>query len=233
MIEVLLWIIVISAFTLIGSWYARRYGRSDALIGLYVAFGIFSNIAAVKTVRFDLGYAEVFAPSVVLIFSVTFLMTDIVNEKFGINETRKMIFISLISQVMISFFAWLVLILPSAPFYTGQAALETVLGQVPRIVLASWIAFLASENLDAFIYSWFKAKTEGQHLWARNVFSSVPAMALDSALFITLAFYGTMPILPLILGQLVMKWLVAVMDVPFMYLNRWVLYKGQSRSAIE
>jgi uncharacterized integral membrane protein (TIGR00697 family) len=225
MIEIILWIIVISAFTLVGSWYARKYGRSDGLIGLYVAFGIFSNIAATKTVEFDLGLSKFYAPAVVLIFSVTFLITDIVNEKFGIKETQRMIFISFFSQVVISFFSWLVLTLPSAPFYTGQAALASILVQVPRIVLASWTAFLVSENLDAFIYSWFKAKTKGKHLWARNAFSSIPAMALDSMLFITLAFYGIMPLLPLIFGQIVLKWLVAVINIPFMYLNRWIMYR--------
>jgi uncharacterized PurR-regulated membrane protein YhhQ (DUF165 family) len=87
MIELLFWIVLISAFTLMGSWYVRRYQRSDALIGLYVAFGIFANIAATKTVSFDLGVAEFYAPAVVLIFSVTFLLTDIVNERFGLAET--------------------------------------------------------------------------------------------------------------------------------------------------
>ncbi|HSD58573.1 MAG TPA: queuosine precursor transporter [Methanotrichaceae archaeon] len=225
MLEILLWIVAISAFTLFGSLYARKYNRADALIGLYVAFGVFSNIAATKTVEFNLGFASFYAPAVVLIFAVTFLLTDVVNEKFGIAETRGMILIAFVSQVIISFFSWLVLALPAAPFYTGQAALESVLGQVPRIALASWIAFLASENLDAFIYAWFKAKTGGRHLWARNAFSSIPAMALDSVLFITIAFYGVMPVVPLIMGQLVLKWLVAVIDIPFMYLNRWLMYR--------
>ncbi len=225
MLEIPLWIIVISAFTLVGSLYARKYNRADALIGLYVAFGVFSNIAATKTVEFNLGFITFYAPAVVLIFAVTFLLTDVVNEKFGIAETRSMILIAFVSQVIISFFSWLVLALPAAPFYTGQLALESVLGQVPRIILASWIAFLASENLDAFIYAWFKAKTGGRHLWARNAFSSIPAMALDSVLFITIAFYGIMPVVPLIVGQLALKWLVAVIDIPFMYMNRWLMYR--------
>jgi hypothetical protein len=228
MIELLFWIVLISAFTLMGSWYVRRYQRSDALIGLYVAFGIFANIAATKTVSFDLGVAEFYAPAVVLIFSVTFLLTDIVNERFGLAETRRMIFIALASQIAVSFFTWLVLNLPSAPFYSGQAALETVLGQVPRIVFASWIAFLASENLDAYLFSWFKAKTKGHHLWARNALSSVPAMALDSAIFVSLAFYGVMPVMPLIVGQIVIKWIVAIIDIPFMYVNRWIMYRKES-----
>jgi len=97
---------------------------------------------------------------------------------------------------------------------------------VPRIVVASWVAFLASENVDAFIFAWFKAKTGGKHLWARNALSSIPAMVVDSVLFITLAFYGTMPVVPLILGMLVTKWLVAVIDIPFMYLNKWIISRN-------
>jgi len=226
MIEILLWIVLISAFTLFGSWYARKYSRADGLIGIYVAFGIFANLAATKTVTFDLGFAQLYAPAVVLIFAVTFLLTDIVNEKFDLHETQRMILIAFACQVFISFFSWLVLTLPPAPFYTGQAALESVLGQVPRIVVASWVAFLASENVDAFIFAWFKARTGGKHLWARNALSSIPAMVVDSVLFITLAFYGTMPVVPLILGMLVTKWLVAVIDIPFMYINKWIISRN-------
>ncbi|MBN1322846.1 MAG: queuosine precursor transporter [Methanotrichaceae archaeon] len=222
---IILWIVIISAFTLFGSWYARRYDRSDALFGLYVAFGIFANIAATKTAAFDLWFSTFYAPAVILIFGVTFLITDIVNERFGLAETRRMILIALLSQVVISFFAWLVLALPVAPFYMDQASLESVLGQVPRIVFASWVAFLVSENLDAYIFSWFKARTGGRHLWARNAFSSLPAMVLDSTIFISLAFYGVMPIMPLIVGITVTKWLVGLVDIPFMYLNRWVMYR--------
>jgi queuosine precursor transporter len=231
MIEVAVWIILISTFSMAGSWYVRKYDRADALIGLYVAFGIFANIAATKAVAFNLGWTEFYAPAVALIFAVTYLLTDLVNEKFGLAETQKMIFIALASQVAISFFSWLVLVLPSAPFYTGQEALQTVLGQVPKIVFASWVAFLISENLDAYLYSWFKAKTGGRHLWARNVFSSVPAMALDSLIFGTLAFYGVLPILPLIFGQIVVKWIVAVIDIPFMYINRWIMYRPSSNNS--
>jgi queuosine precursor transporter len=135
---------------------------------------------------------------------------------------------------MIDILFWIIIISAFTLFgslyvrkYNRPDALESVLGQVPRIALASWIAFLISENLEAFIYGWFKDKTRGKHLWARNAFSSVPAMALDSVLFITIAFYSIMPVVPLIFGQLILKWLVAIIDIPFMYLNRWVMYRGE------
>lgn len=222
---IILWIMGITAFTLLGSWYARKYEKSDAIMGLYIAFILFSNVTASKIARFDLGFHSFFAPSAVIIFSVTFLMTDIVNERFGRRETHRMIFIAFISQVAVSFFTWIVISLEPAPFWQNQAAFGTVLGQVPRIITASWIAFLISENLDAYIFAWFKNLTKGKHLWIRNAFSSLPSMVVDSVLFVGIAFYGLQPIGTIILGQIIIKWLVGIINIPFMYLNRWVMYR--------
>jgi len=220
-----LWIAVVSFFCLLGAWYARRYNRPDALIAFYVTLVIFSNIAVSKTVTFNLWFMELYAPVTVLIFSVTFLLTDIVNERFGKHETQRMILIALFSQIALVLFSFLVVKAQGAPFFENQAAFEALLSNVPRVVVASLIAFFVSENVDAYLFQWFKKLTGGKHLWMRNAFSSIPAMLLDSALFITLAFYGIMPIWPLIIGLSMTKWLVGVIDIPFMYLSRAVLGK--------
>lgn len=136
-----------------------------------------------------------------------------------------MIFLAFIAQVIFAVFTYLAISMQGAPFFEGQSAFETVLGSVPRIALAGWVAFLISENLDAYLFAWFKKVTGGKHLWMRNAFSSLPAMLVDSVLFVTLAFYGVMPILPLIIGLTVMKWLVGIIDIPFMYASRAVLRK--------
>lgn len=227
MFDILLWILIISLTTILGSYYARKYDRPDALIGLYVAFVAFSNIAATKIATYDLGFAQFYAPAAALIFPVTFLLTDIVNEKFGRLEVHRMIFITFITQVIITGFTYLILALPGAPFWTNQQALATVLGQVPRIIAASWAAFLLSENLDAYIFDWFKKKTQGKHLWMRNAFSSLPAMLVDSLVFTSIAFAGLLPLWPLILGLTITKWIVGLIDIPFMYLNRAILYAKQ------
>lgn len=219
------WIAIITAFSLFGSWYVRKYNKADALIGLYVAFVLISNIIAYKIVEFDFGFVVFFATAATLVFSVTFLLTDIVNEKFGRKETQKMIFIAFITQIAVSLFIWLAISLKPAPFWLDQEIFVKIIGFAPRIMLASWIAFLISENADAYIFSWFKKITNGKHLWMRNLFSSIPSMALDTVIFVTIAFYGVQQLLPLITGVLVIKWLVGVVDVPFMYLNRWIMYK--------
>ncbi|MDO8495636.1 MAG: queuosine precursor transporter [bacterium] len=222
------WIIIISAFVLLGAWYARRHNRPDALTALYVTLVVFANIAASKTIAFDFGFTTFFTPAAVLIFSVTFLLTDIVNEKFGKKETQRMILIALFAQIALVLFSYLILKAPSAPFFQNQAAFEAVLGTVPRIVLASLIAFYVSENLDAHLFHWIKKLTGGKHLWMRNAFSSLPSMVVDSIIFVTIAFYGLMPIMPLIIGLSVVKWLVGIIDIPFMYLSRAILGKQKA-----
>ena len=218
-----LWILLISLFTLGGAWYARKYERPDALIALYVTLGVFANIAVSKTILFDLWFIQVFAPATTLIFAVTFLLTDIVNERFGRAETQRMIGIALVSQVALVLFSYLVIHAEGAPFFQNQPAFEAVFGSVPRIALAGFIAFFVSETLDAYLFQWIRERTLGAHLWMRNALSSLPAMLIDSALFATLAFYGVMPVLPLIIGLSVTKWLVGIVDIPFMYLARRVM----------
>jgi len=218
----------ITSFTLLGAWYARRFERPDALIGLYVVFVALSQIVAAKVAKYDLGFVTVTAPAAVLIYSVTYLFTDIVNERFGRREVHKMILIAFVTQLAMVFFLWLGTELPPAPFWKDQKAWESIVGVVPRITVASWVAFLVSENLDAWVYDLFRRLTKGRHLWMRNAFSSVPALTIDTFLFISIAFWGRMPMIPLIQGQLYTKWLVGLINIPFMYFNRWVMF-GRSK----
>lgn len=220
------WIIGITSFTLLGSWYARKYNKPDLLIGLYVTFVLVAQILAVKISAYDLGFKTFYGPSGVLVFSITYLLADIVNEKFGRKETQKMILIAFISQVAMVFFFWLGIKFPPAPFWTIQGTWEQIFGLVPRITLASWISFIITENFDAYVYAWFKKLTKGKHLWTRNAFSSIPSLLLDSLIFIPIAFFGIAPILPLIVGQTAIKWLVGLINIPFMYLNKAILGKS-------
>lgn len=222
---IIIWIIGITSFTLIGSLYARKYNKPDLLIGLYVTFILVSQILAAKVSTFNLGFTTFYGPSGVLVFSITYLLTDIVNEKFGRRETHKMIFIAFVAQVAMLFFLWLGTSFPPAPFWTIQSEWEKIFGIVPRITFASWVAFLVSENVDALIFQYFKKITNGKHLWTRNVFSSIPSLLIDSLIFIPLAFFGLMPILPLIIGQTFLKWIVGFINIPFMYLNKAILGK--------
>lgn len=219
----IVWIICSASFTLFGSWYARKYNKADLLIALYITFVIISQILAAKISDFDLGFRTFFVPSGIIVFSVTYLLADIVNERFGRTETLKMIYIALVSQIAMVIFLWLGVQLEPASFWTLQSSWQQIFGLIPRITLGSWIAFIVSESVDAYIYSWFKKLTHGKHLWARYVFSTIPTLLLDSLIFIPIAFYGTQPIMPLIIGQTTIKWLVGLINIFFIYLNKIIL----------
>jgi hypothetical protein len=223
MINPVLIILALSCIPLAGAYYVRKYQKPDLLIGLYVSFVLISNIVAVKIASFDFGVFTFYAPAAIIIFSVTFLLTDIVNERFGRKETQRMIFIAFVSQVAISLILFTAVKLQPAPFWTVQASFEIIFNQVPRIMIASWIAFLVSENSDAYIFSYFKKKTKGKHLWFRNAISSLPAMAIDALIFVIIAFYGVQPVIPLMIGNIAIKWIVCVIDIPFMYISRWII----------
>lgn len=217
-------IVIISSFPLVGAWYARRYEKPHALIGLYVVFIALSQIMASKIAVYDLGFTAVTAPAAVLVFSVTFLMTDIVNEKFGQKQTHEMIFIAFLTQVAMAVFLWIGGALKPAPFWSNQPVWDALLGVVPRIMLASWATFLVSENLDAWLFARIRTFTRGKYLWARNVFSSIPALTVDTVLFVILAFAGTgLPLWALMVGQFATKYLVGIVNIPFMYLNKFIL----------
>jgi uncharacterized integral membrane protein (TIGR00697 family) len=92
--------------------------------------------------------------------------------------------------LFMAFMSWVVVSLPPAPGWEGQAAYESVFGQVPRIVLASVAAFWAGEFVNAFVMAKMKLATKGKHLWARTIGSTVFGQGIDSLLFYPLAFLG-------------------------------------------
>ena len=110
---------------------------------------------------------------------------------------------------------------PPAPFWTGQAAFQTTLQLTERIVLGSLVAYVVSQNWDVRVFHKLKEMTDGRHLWLRNNVSTMTSQALDTVIFITIAFYGVLPVVPMIIGQYIVKLLIAALDTPFIYGVRW------------
>ncbi len=112
----------------------------------------------------------------------------------------------------------------SAPFWTGQAAFESIFGLVPRIVLASMISYVISQNLDVKIFMILKNKYP-KYLWLRNNAGTMISQFVDTLIFITIAFYGTVSLeflSSLIVGQYVVKWIIAIFDTPFLYIVKYI-----------
>ena len=143
-----------------------------------------------------------------------------------------MIFIAFITQIIMSIFIWFSIEISGASFWgfdwgsdpiEAQRFWESFFGSTLRITAASWIAFLITENLDAVLFAKFKKLTKDKNLWLRNVFIDIPTLALDSIIFVSIAFSGLLPIWPIIWGQILTKWFFGVIDTPFMYLSRGII----------
>jgi len=220
------------------SLYIRRYDRADMAIAVYVAIILISQILATKLVEFDVGFV---APAGVILFPFTFQLTDMINEKFGQRETHRAILIAFLTQVVMVFFflitASLPGFIPSSQSIDALAVWNGVFGFTIGITIASWIAFLISENLDAYIYQVFKRLTGGRrYLWLRNMGSDGLSLIVDSIVFVPLAFFifpllltpnEVLPesvIIDILVGQIILKLLFGLVDTPFMYLSRWLMY---------
>ncbi|MHA2400988.1 MAG: queuosine precursor transporter [Promethearchaeota archaeon] len=231
----LVWLVVIFVSTIFISQYIKVQKREDVAIAFYVLFLTISQLLAAKIGDFSVGTFFITAPVAVLIFPFTFQITDMVNENFGQRATHRMIFIAFITQIFMTIFIWFGIEISSAPFWGfdfGSNPAETqrfwasFLGSTVRITAASWIAFLVTENLDALLYAKIKKLTKGRNLWIRNVLSDIPTLALDSLIFVSIAFGGLFSLdlfFSLIWGQILTKWFFGVIDTPFIYLSRGIV----------
>lgn len=222
-----IWLTSIFIATAASSLYVRYTGKSDAIYAMYVIYLALSQIIAARLVFLDLGIQTFVVPAAVLIFPFTYQLTDMVNEYFGRNETHKMIFIAFITQVLMAFFVWMATIMPIIPSKQYlDAPWKEIFGLSIRITAASWISYLITENLDAIIFAKIRELTGKKHLWIRSVLSDAPMLALDSLIFVTLAFYGVVPFniyISIIIGQIATKWFSGIVDTPFIYLERFIV----------
>ena len=217
-------VIFVIALTVACAYYVRVTGRIEGPFAAYVLLTTASQIMASKIATFDFIVASVTAPAGAITIAATVLMTDLVNERFGRAEVHRMILVTLVTQIALAIFLYVGGALPAAPFWQNQNSWDSLLGLVPRITLASWVTFLVAENLDAWLYSKIRAVTGEKHLWARNSISSLLSLTVDTIVFVTLAFAGTgLPLLSLMIGQWVAKYIFTILAIPGMYLSRAVM----------
>lgn len=190
---------------------ARKYGV-EYIIGMYAALIVVANILASKIVVFA-GFA---VPAAVIVYASSFLLTDMLSEFYGKHMARKAVWAGFLANIMLVISVYIAIIWEGAPFWGHQEAFETVLKNTPRIVFASMAAYLVSQHHDVISYHWWMNKFP-QHLWLRNNASTIVSQALDTVIFISLAFYGLFPIGTMIIGQYVVKLLIALLDTPFIY----------------
>jgi hypothetical protein len=184
---------------------------------LFVAVLMISNTTGVKLIQLG---SFVFSGAI-FVFPISYIFGDILTEVYGYRASRKIIWSGFVALILMAFCYWLVGILPSAPFWQNQGAYEAILGAVPRIVLASMIAYFAGEFSNSFVLSKMKVWMEGKHLWMRTIGSTIVGEGVDSIIFASIAFYGTMPLsalISLILSIYVFKVIYEILATPLTYL---------------
>jgi uncharacterized integral membrane protein (TIGR00697 family) len=167
---------------------ARRHFRYfDYVMAAFVAILLLSNLIGAAKLATVWGYT--FGAGI-LFFPVSYVIGDVLTEVYGYANARRCIWAGFAATIFMAFMSWVVVAMPPAAGWDGQAAYESVFGQVPRIVMASMLAFWAGEFVNSFVLAKMKIWTKGKHLWSRTIGSTVFGQAVDSALFYPLAFAG-------------------------------------------
>lgn len=191
--------------------------RTVFIIGLYIACELIANVTASKPVSLFDGF--IIVPAAVFIYALTFTLVDLVNERLGKIGARYVVITAFLANLLLAAYVQFAISLPAAGFYENQAAFAGVLGSTWRIVLASLTAYLVASLIDTEVFAWWRQRVHN-HRWARVLVSNAVSTLVDSAVFITVAFWGVQPVLPLIRGQYIVKMAVTLVSIPLIYLVR-------------
>ena len=182
---------------------------------LFISILVSANIVAVKLIS---AFGEVL-PAAIIVFPLSYLLGDILTEVYGFKRARTVIWLGFLCNVIVVAVIWIAGTLPSASFWAeNNEAYQTILGYAPRLLIASFVAYLAGELANSVILSRMKIATKGRFLWARTIGSTIVGQGLDSVLFISVAFAGEVPELwRLIWVQWLVKVSYEVLATPITY----------------
>ena len=187
-----------------------------AINAVFIMSLLVANVVAGKVVNL-FGFI---VPSAVVAYGITFLCTDVINEMWGKKQAQKTVMLGLKVQLASMVLILLAIWLPPAIFAVDfNVAFKAVLGQNVRVVFASLTAYTISQAHDVISFNFWRNKTKGKHKWLRNNLSTMTSQIIDTAIFITIAFWGLVPnLLWMIVSQYIIKAIIALLDTPFFYL---------------
>lgn len=191
----------------------RHFRYFDFVMAAFVTILLLSNVlGAGKVARIDLpGVGALPFGAGILFFPIGYVLGDILTEVYGYARARRCIWAGTVALLFMALMSWVVVALPPAADWNGQAAYEQVFGQVPRIVFASITAFWAGEFVNSYVMAKMKVMTRGRHLWTRTIGSTIAGQGVDSLIFYPLAFLGAEGwTTRLVLQVLVIQWLLKV-----------------------
>ena len=206
----------------------RFTGTFVIVVTLFVAVLITSNIIAVKPIElinlpFEfVGSTSIVLPAAIIIFPISYIIGDVLTEVYGFRIARGVIWLGFGANLVVVVALWLAGLIPAAGFWGDQEAYDTILGQVPWILVASFIAYLIGEFSNSTVLSLLKYRMQGRLLFVRTIGSTVVGQGLDSFIFIYIAFgiggdWGAQGLLSAALAQWIVKILYETAATPVTY----------------
>lgn len=195
----------------------KEYKYYDLLCSVFIVVLVISNLVGQKICAF--GPFRVSGAQ--LLFPITYIFGDIFTEVYGYAGSRRVIWVGFAANALMAGLGNLIVALPAAPEWPNQQAFATVFHQVPRLVVASLIAYWCGEFANSYTLAKMKLFTRGRFLWTRTVGSTVVGQAVDTAIIMVVAFGGQLPwgvILSLILSGYLFKVVYEVLATPITYL---------------
>lgn len=187
-----------------------------AIVAVFITCLMTANVIAVKLIALS-GWIM---PAGILIFPLSYIAGDVLTEVYGYRQARRVIWLGFLCNAVLTGTIFLGQVVPPAPIWDGQEAYERILGYTPRILMASFFAYLVGEFANSFVLAKMKIATRGRWLWMRTIGSTLVGEGLDSLVFILIAFSGVIPSGALgsaILTQWVVKTLYEVLATPLTY----------------
>ncbi len=156
------------------------------ITGATVATLIISNIAATKLTQIG----PIISDGGTLLFPLAYILGDVLTEVYGYKASRRVIYTAFLWMLLAAIMFQLVALAPPAPDYELQDSFMAILGQTPRIVIASLVAYFTGEFMNSYVLAKMKIWFAGRLMWLRTISSTILGQALDTGLFVLIAFSG-------------------------------------------
>ncbi|HLG98512.1 MAG TPA: queuosine precursor transporter [Bryobacteraceae bacterium] len=195
----------------------RVYKYYDLLASIFIVVLVISNLVGQKICAF--GPFRVSGAQ--LLFPITYIFGDVFTEVYGYGGSRRVIWIGFLANATMALLGNLIVALPAAPEWKNQDAFAIVFHQVPRLVIASLIAYWCGEFANSFTLAKMKLLTKGRYLWTRTVGSTVVGQAVDTVILVIIAFTGEVTgagMVRLIISAYLFKVVYEVVATPLTYL---------------
>lgn len=190
---------------------------------------IVANLVEIKTI--DLGPLTITAG--VIIFPISYIINDCVVEVYGLKRAKLMIWLGFASSLFVTLALQLSIALPGSAEWTSQEAMEEIYGSVPRIVAASFLAFLCGSMVNAYTMARMKHTGDGAKRFSlRAILSTVYGESVDSLIFFPIAFAGVLSwgmIASLMATQIVIKTVYEIVILPVTICTVDRLRKAESK----